>query len=406
MMKKNNKKFLSLTLNELIKIDSSDILELINNNLEEVSKFGNDYSISIASAIVKKILLIKNYKFEKFYEIITCLDNKYIYDSLESGLKDFVYLYKDKKLALLFDSMFVDADSLFDELVISNKYNLKEMFSWDIINSFDLDSYKLMLSFVLKGNDKRRVIKSLLKKKNNKFIYVISKMNDIVLKYSDDTKNYWDCVLSLLNYINYRHLIWDYYNKSINEDFSKDEVLKQLLCYSFNLMNIYYSSERVPEIIPFVNDMVSYYKRGIDMVHTVVFGVDGYKKVKSGNFDIESDFADLNSESHLLNLKIAFFSTIYGLTYNQVEKLLDSFKSFIDNSYLPGDGDELIYETLLSMKSLYNLKLDDKNGIKVYREAYYKYIKDNGIYATTPVDALVIMEELMCRMYNNSIELL
>ena len=35
-----------------------------------------------------------------------------------------------------------------------------------------------------------------------------------------------------------------------------------------------------------------------------------------------------------------------------------------------------------------------------------EYVKKNGIYASTEVEALVIMESLMRRMYNNSIELL
>ncbi len=68
--------------------------------------------------------------------------------------------------------------------------------------------------------------------------------------------------------------------------------------------------------------------------------------------------------------------------------------------------ENLVYETIIAMKSLYNLKLEDKEEIDLYREVYYKYVKKNGIYASTEVEALVIMESLMRRMYNNSIELL
>ena len=68
--------------------------------------------------------------------------------------------------------------------------------------------------------------------------------------------------------------------------------------------------------------------------------------------------------------------------------------------------DRLIYETFIAMKSLYDLTLNDKEEINLYREVYYKYVKRNGIYATVEVEALVIMEKLMRRMYNNSIELL
>ena len=79
---------------------------------------------------------------------------------------------------------------------------------------------------------------------------------------------------------------------------------------------------------------------------------------------------------------------------------MKSFKGTISKE------DQLIYETIIAMKSLYNLTLNDKEEIDLYREVYYKYIKRNGIYATVEVEALVIMEKLMRRMYNNSIELL
>ena len=58
------------------------------------------------------------------------------------------------------------------------------------------------------------------------------------------------------------------------------------------------------------------------------------------------------------------------------------------------------------MKSLYNLSIDDKEEINLYREVYYKYVKKNGIYSSVEIEALVLMEGLMRRMYNNSIEII
>ena len=70
------------------------------------------------------------------------------------------------------------------------------------------------------------------------------------------------------------------------------------------------------------------------------------------------------------------------------------------------EDDRLIYETIVAMRSLYNLTIDDQEEIDLYREVYYKYIKKNGIYSSVEIEALVLMEGLMRRMYNNSIEII
>ena len=142
-----------------------------------------------------------------------------------------------------------------------------------------------------------------------------------------------------------------------------------------------------------------------DMVHRAVFGVEGYKKFRNGTFDILMDFPKLDDENELLNLKVAFFSTIYGLTYMQAEKLIDNFDEFIQE-YRVNENDELIYETMMAMKTLYNLSLSDRDEINLYREVYYKYVKKNGVHAPIEIEAMVIMEGLMRRMFHNGIELL
>ena len=244
-------------------------------------------------------------------------------------------------------------------------------------------------------------------------------MDDLVLRYVKDDSEYFNMILSLLNHNEYRRLIWDYYNNYIGSSKNErimnsskyiEEVpdeLKELLNYSFNLMNIFYTTDSIPNIISDVNEMLRCFNEGKDMVHVAVFGVEGYKKVKAGSFDVLLDYSKMESDNQLLNLKIAFFSTIYGLTYVQAEKLIKDFEE--NTRHFNGNvskEDRLIYETFIAMKSLYDLTLNDKEEINLYREVYYKYVKRNGIYATVEVEALVIMEKLMRRMYNNSIELL
>lgn len=424
--KMKNRKLLSLTLNELMNVSLEDVLSMIKSNLDEVSNYSREYALSIASALVKRILLIKNFsrQYEKFYKIIFSVNfrkNEYIYDCLNnenlSSLKDLFDIYDDNDK--LIDKIFSDDEKLFDELVLSNEYDIKNVFSKEIINNFRNESYKKLLSYLLKDKDKVRVVKSLFKKKNYKFLYMVSTMDDLVLRYVKDDTEYFNMILSLLNYNEYRKLIWDYYNNYIgsldnerimNTDKFVKEVpdeLKELLNYSFNLMNIIYSTDTVPNIISNVHEMIRCFNEGKDMVHVAVFGVEGYKKVKAGHFDVLLDYSKMENDNQLLNLKIAFFSTIYGLTFVQAEKLIKSFdttmKSFKGTI---SKEDQLIYETIIAMKSLYNLTLNDKEEIDLYREVYYKYIKRNGIYATVEVEALVIMEKLMRRMYNNSIELL
>lgn len=416
------KKILSLTLNELNNSSTEDIINMIKDNMDEVSSFDKEYASSIASAIVKRVILVKifSHQYEKFYKVVFSpefRENELIYNSLEkenlSNLRDLFDIYKDGDLAPLIDSIFMDDEKMFDELIFKEGYNVSDVFSENIINSFYHESYKRFLSYLLKDNDKGRVIKALLKGKNNKFIYMVSRMDDVILKHVKDDSDFFDAVLSLLNYNNYRKLLWDYYNRfvgdgtEINYTDDDQEELKELINYTFNLMSVIYSTDKVPNIISSVEELVESFNAGKDMVHVAVFGVEGYKKVINGNFDSLLDFPKIESDNHLLNLKIAFFSTIYGLTYNQAEKLIKNFDSFMKEYNVNfSENDRLIYETIVAMRSLYNLTLDDQEEIDLYREVYYKYIKKNGIYSSVEIEALVLMEGLMRRMYNNSIEIL
>ena len=61
---------------------------------------------------------------------------------------------------------------------------------------------------------------------------------------------------------------------------------------------------------------------------------------------------------------------------------------------------------MMAMKALYNLSLSDRDEINLYREVYYKYVKKNGVHAPIEIEAMVIMEGLMRRMFHNGIELL
>ena len=421
-----NRKLLSLTLNELMNVSLEDVLAMLKSNLDEVSSYSREYALSIASALVKRILLIKNFsrQYDKFYKIIISKEfrkNEYIYECLLSedlsSLKDLFDIYEDN--SDLIDIVFDKEEKLFNELIISNNYDVKNIFSKDLVSNFRYESYKKLLSYLVSDRDKVRVVKSLFKKKNYKFLYMVSKMDDLVLRYVKDDSEYFNMILSLLNHNEYRRLIWDYYNNYIGSSKNErimnsskyiEEVpdeLKELLNYSFNLMNIIYTTDSIPNIISDVNEMLRCFNEGKDMVHVAVFGVEGYKKVKAGSFDVLIDYSKMESDNQLLNLKIAFFSTIYGLTYVQAEKLIKDFEE--NTRHFNGNvskEDRLIYETFIAMKSLYDLTLNDKEEINLYREVYYKYVKRNGIYATVEVEALVIMEKLMRRMYNNSIELL
>lgn len=421
-----NRKLLSLTLNELMNVSLEDVLAMLKSNLDEVSSYSREYALSIASALVKRILLIKNFsrQYDKFYKIIISKEfrkNEYIYECLLSedlsSLKDLFDIYEDN--SDLIDIVFDKEEKLFNELIISNNYDVKNIFSKDLVSNFRYESYKKLLSYLVSDRDKVRVVKSLFKKKNYKFLYMVSKMDDLVLRYVKDDSEYFNMILSLLNHNEYRRLIWDYYNNYIGSSKNErimnsskyiEEVpdeLKELLNYSFNLMNIIYTTDSIPNIISDVNEMLRCFNEGKDMVHVAVFGVEGYKKVKAGSFDVLLDYSKMESDNQLLNLKIAFFSTIYGLTYVQAEKLIKDFEE--NTRHFNGNvskEDRLIYETFIAMKSLYDLTLNDKEEINLYREVYYKYVKRNGIYATVEVEALVIMEKLMRRMYNNSIELL
>ena len=147
--KMKSRKLLSLTLNELMNVSLEDVLSMIKSNLDEVSSYSREYALSIASALVKRILLIKNFsrQYDKFYKIIFSENfrkNEYIYDCLNnenlSSLKELFDIYDDNDK--LIDKVFSNDEKLFDELVISNEYDIKNVFSKEIISNFRNESYK------------------------------------------------------------------------------------------------------------------------------------------------------------------------------------------------------------------------------------------------------------------------
>ena len=139
------KKILSLTLNELNNSSTEDIINMIKDNMDEVSSFDKEYASSIASAIVKRVILVKifSHQYEKFYKVVFSpefRENELIYNSLEkenlSNLRDLFDIYKDGDLAPLIDSIFMDDEKMFDELIFKEGYNVSDVFSENIINSF------------------------------------------------------------------------------------------------------------------------------------------------------------------------------------------------------------------------------------------------------------------------------
>ena len=418
-----SKRFLSLTSNSIVNYSCEELTNMINNDIKDASTLSLDYAYSISSSVLNKLFLLRDKDFNKFYKVLTShkfRSNRYVYRSISKenyyALRDLFNIYKDGDLGSLLDYIFIDNKYLFNEMVLDGNYNFQDIFSYEMTNHFRNSSYRVLLGYLLKGRDKKRVIKALLRSKNNKYIYVISKMDDMILSRVEDDTDYFDAVLCLLKYRDYRHLIWNYYDKYIknkrNEDIlnttkydSETLELKELLHYTFGLMNVIYSSDRIPNIEYDIDVLIQNCNDSKDMVHRVVFGVDGYKKFREGTFDILMDFPKIEDENQLLNLKVAFFSTIYGLTYVQAEKLINNFDSFI-KEYRIKESDELIYETMMAMKSLYDLSLNDKDEINLYREVYYKYVKKNGVHAPIEIEAMVIMESLMRRMFNNGIELL
>lgn len=417
------KKFLSLTNTNLISYSTEELLEMIDADILDASNLSLDYAYSVSLSILKKLFLFRNKDFNKFYKIITSKSfrgNRYIYRALSKddyfSLRDLFNLYKDEDLGSLLDYIFIDNKYLFNEMIIDGNYNLKDIFSYDMMNHFRNSSYRNLLGYLLKGRDKKRVIKALLNKKNNKYIYIVSKMDDMVLSRVEDDKDYFDAVITLLKYSDYRHLIWNYYDRFIKNSrneailnstvYDKFETveLKELLHYTFTLMNVIYSSDRVPEIIYDIDNLIKSGNDSKDMVHRAIFGVEGYKKFRDGTFDVMLDFPKVEHEVELINLKVAFFSTIYGLTYSQVEQLVANFLE--DDEFKIIESEENIYDTMIAIRALYGLTLEDKEEIDLYRSVYYKYVKKNGVHATIEIEAMTIVENLMRRMYNNSIEMI
>ncbi len=418
-----DKTILSMTLNQLINVPTDKILIMLEDDLEHFSG-SSEYSSSIAVALVKRILLIKSFahQYDKFYKIITSKEfrkNKNIYDNLDNinfvNLRKFVDLYNDNDKRELMDYVFVDNENLFSNLVLSKDCELQEVFSKRFVNYFNKVSFRTFLLNSMRSDDKNRVIKALLREKNDRYIYLVAKMDDIVLRFTDDDSAYFETVVSLLNYNNYRHLLWDYYHlyvgsnrieAALESDKLKREIpeqLRQLLDYSFRMMSVIYSNEEV-QIIASISELADYYTRDKDMANINVFGESGYKKVKDGSFDVKIDWPKIYDDNQLLNFKLAVLKMIYGLTYHQAEKLVLNFNNFVDKFGDNEEGD--VFEILMAIKTLLDLNVSDEEEIDVYRRNYYEFINKEGINAMTNIGSMAIIEKLMREMYEDEIEVL
>lgn len=420
-----DRKILSLTLSEINNLSSNEIINMIKSSLDSSTIYGEEYTLSIADAIIKKIFLLSKYpnSYQNFYNLITSFDfrnDKYILLSLEKSdlhnLKDLFDIYD--KSSNLIDLTFKNNRVLFNE-IISGDYDIKSIFSSDISGRFTSTSFIRMLSYLNKDNNRKKVVRALIKPKNHKFIYMVAKMDALVLSNTDDDSSYFDAVLLLFIRNDYRKLLWDYYKRYITskenefryekEKFRKEfpDELKYLLSYTFFLAIYCYREDSIPNIISNVPDLVKFSFENQDKNHKLVFGELGYEKVKNNTFDSKFDFFALNTEEDLQNLKEAFFNTIYGVNYQQAKNIINNFKELGNNHrWVFRDDDNLIYETIMAMKSLCEMSLSDHNKIDLYRQVYFKYIKKNGLYNPTEVLASVIMEKLTYRLYNNAIELI
>ena len=397
------RQILSLTINELRLMNVEDILIMLKSNMIDVSKYDDDYAFSIAKAIVKRIFLIKDLKkqYHKFYKIIFSdefRNDKYIQKvfskSTLSSLKNLFDIY-DNDIPSLSNILFEDNEDLFDELIMSNRYEIKNIFSDMWLKCFEINSYKNFLSCLLKNNNQGDIVYDLIENidENNKYIYMIALMDNAILKYIIDDSNYFNIVTTLLNDNNYRQLLGDYYdkyvaveNREINWDIKfNDDIpnqLKVLTNYTFNLMTSLHKFKRLPNIMISMDDLFKSVNIGKEFVHTAVFGVEGYKKFRNGTFDILLDFPEMDKD-RLLNLKIAFFNTIYGITYDQVVELLKKEEIIIKNvEKFPDRKHKNICDIIRALKAIYDMKLEDYDESNLCRRLYRDLVKKNGVYVS------------------------
>ncbi len=407
-------KILSLTYNQMISKTDTEIVSLLNEDLNELHKYPKEYGLSLASSMIKKIMSIKtNNQYSKFYQVVTSStfkDDNLIYLSLDknnlNNLKELFSIYDEKKEYI--DYLFLSKEVLFDELILSNKFKVIDFLSDDVTSKFTKESYRNILSFVFKGDDKGKVVRALLRSKNKQFIDVISIMDKEILTYVKDDLNFFDTVLTLLNYNNYRRLIWDYYNEYINKKkIDKDKKnIRILIYYSFSLMNNKYSNNKIPVIENSMESLIKDFESDKDQLHTMFFGQTGYMRVKSNNFNRLEDWPDMNDDNQLLFLKIAFFYNIYGVTYKEVEKILKVYKDYNKKYDYKVREQREIFETIIAMKSLYELELENEDKIKLYRDIYFRNIKKLGIYTPVNIKASMLMLSLLKEVDNANTEII
>ena len=407
-------KILSLTYNQMISKTDTEIVSLLNEDLNELHKYPKEYGLSLASSMIKKIMSIKtNNQYSKFYQVVTSStfkDDNLIYLSLDknnlNNLKELFSIYDEKKEYI--DYLFLSKEVLFDELILSNKFKVIDFLSDDVTSKFTKESYRNILSFVFKGDDKGKVVRALLRSKNKQFIDVISIMDKEILTYVKDDLNFFDTVLTLLNYNNYRRLIWDYYNEYINKKkIDKDKKnIRILIYYSFSLMNNKYSNNKIPVIENSMASLIKDFESDKDQLHTMFFGQTGYMRVKSNNFNRLEDWPDMNDDNQLLFLKIAFFYNIYGVTYKEVEKILKVYKDYNKKYDYKVREQREIFETIIAMKSLYELELENEDKIKLYRDIYFRNIKKLGIYTPVNIKASMLMLSLLKEVDNANTEII
>jgi len=325
--------------------------------------------------------------------------------------------------------------------IINKNIDLEKFFSERVMSLFDKEDLSQMFreyySFIFEQGG----LKGLFDEKNDKVLFMISKMAEKVKSITGHSSEFLEIVFKIYKSPYYRdnfvNLLNDYYvslvgNKDNENDFSNaflnlsgfievDQLINYIMSSYFKNdgvdLKIFASKINFTHFINFINNI------RIDLHHDIFkdktldkgifvkiayrfFDLNVLKKIKNGNFDVNKDFKEILGEDDLYKFKNAFLQNVYGISMKDTEYILEVYSKYIDEfEKCVKDDDREILEVLKSIKNIYDLDYDSdsfNNNLKSLQMAYYYFIKDNGSTYQNSIACPIIIEGLLNRMVINT----
>lgn len=379
-----------------LNLDSSYSSKLFDNFFGLLERYDINESRGIYDLIT--IDSVKNSKIMKNY-----LDNNdFSSNNIISFVKNLYNLFDDldgfdkKKVDYIFHSSY---ESLL--YFMNNPNDISIYLNKNIISNFNKESLSLLFRIV--NYDKNRIFFEA----SDKFLKVISRMNEYVLSVTGHNADFLDSVFRVLKeggstvfkeFISLFEEYYDrFYNKGLARGFENDELFNELVSVVLDSGFTYFIEHNN---IFSLDDLLSVRREELENMYIKVFGKDHLLDLKYKTLDLDNDLIVYSSYAGLNNLVDAFLWRVYGINHEDAININEKYGKFLDVCCDNFDEeDKATLEMLKTICNVCNLGLEDKDKIKTLQIAFYNYINENGMFRNNKNASFIMARSLINRMY-------